>query len=122
MELAGVEADPLPLAEWPGAACTRDFCAVGFERAGRTWHLLMSRSRYLVDEDELAEACARADVVVSERYLPRSCRPRMLKADMVMLSRSGGLALVMRPERIDVTAVAETQGEHGWWRGRPDRP
>jgi competence protein ComEC len=95
MELAGVEADPLPLADWPGANCTRDFCAFAFERAGREWHLLMSRSRYLVDEGELAAACARADVVVSERYLPRSCVPKVLKADMTTLSRTGGLALVM---------------------------
>jgi hypothetical protein len=39
---------------------------------------------------------------------------------MTTLSRTGGLALVMRPGRIDTSTVAATQGSHGWWRGRRD--
>lgn len=120
MELAGVEADPVPLAEWPGAVCSSDFCVLAVERAGRTWHLLMARSRNLIEERALAAACERADIVVADRYLPRSCRPRMLRADRRMLDASGGLAIVLRHDRIDVITVAGTQGEHGWWRGRRD--
>ena len=120
MELAGVEADPVPLAEWPGAACSPDFCVLGVEREGRTWHLLLARSRNLIEERALAAACERADIVVADRYLPRSCRPRALLADRSMLDRSGGLSLVLQAGGIDLATVADTQGEHGWWRGRRD--
>ena len=119
MELAGVEADPVPLAEWPGAECSGDFCVLAVERAGRTWQLLLARSRNLIEERALAAACERADIVVADRYLPRSCRPRELLADRRMLDVSGGLALVLRADGIEQAAVADTQGEHGWWRGRP---
>src|SRR5690606_4802818 len=115
MELAGVEADPVPLAEWAGAERSAESCVLGVERAGRTWHLLLARSRNLVEERALAAACERADIVVADRYLPRSCRPRELLADRRMLDASGGLALVLRADGIAMARVADTQGEHGWW-------
>jgi competence protein ComEC len=71
-----------------------------------------------VEERALSAACAEADIVVSERFLPRSCRPRWLKADRRYLQRSGGLAILLADERI--TSVAASQGEHGWWRGVKD--
>jgi competence protein ComEC len=115
-ELAGVEAEPVALAEWPGADCNADFCAVTLRRAGRDWRLLLSRSRYLVDAAVLAAACARADIVVSERWLPRTCLPKRLKADGRMLARTGGLSVVLA-DPLRVETVASSQGEHGWWRG-----
>jgi competence protein ComEC len=119
LELAGVSGEPVALAEWPGARCSADFCAVALERAGRTWHILMSRSRQIVAERALAAACERADIVVSDRWLPRTCRPRWLKADGRMLAETGGLAIVLDGRR--VSSVSQSQGEHGWWRGRaPD--
>ena len=51
------------------------------------------------------------------RRLPFSCRPRWLKADGRMLAETGGLAIVLDGQQ--VSAVAEGQGEHGWWRPRP---
>lgn len=117
LELAGVEGEPVPLDEWPGARCSRDFCAITLSRGGREWELLMSRSRDIVAERALSAACERADIVVSDRWLPRSCEPRWLKADGRMLSRTGGLAIVL-DEEPRLTTVAEGQGEHGWWRGR----
>jgi competence protein ComEC len=115
LELAGVAGEPLELAEWPGARCSRDFCVVAIERAGRSWQVLMSRSRQVVAERALAAACERADIVVSERWLPSSCHPRWLKADGRMLAQTGGLAIALDGRR--VTSVADSQGEHGWWRG-----
>lgn len=115
LELAGVSGEPLALADWPGASCSRDFCVVSLTRAGRTWHVLMSRNRQIVTERALAAACERADIVVSERWLPQTCRPRWLKADGRMLAETGGLAIVLDGPRL--TAVADSQGEHGWWRG-----
>ena len=115
LELAGVAGEPLPLAEWPGAQCSRDFCVVALERAGREWQVLMSRSREIVAERELAAACERADIVVSDRWLPQTCRPRWLRADGRMLADTGGLAIVLDGPR--VASVAQNQGEHGWWKG-----
>jgi competence protein ComEC len=114
-QLAGSAGEPLALAEWPGARCSRDFCALTLERGGREWRLLMSRSRQLVDAGVLAAACAEADIVVSDRWLPRTCLPRWLKADGKMLRETGGLAIVLDGQR--VSAVADSQGAQGWWRG-----
>ncbi|MCL6251933.1 ComEC family competence protein [Altererythrobacter sp. KTW20L] len=116
MELAGVTGEQVSLQNWPGAVCNPDFCVLTLYRGGRDWHVLMSRSRALVAERDLAAACERVDIVVSERWLPQSCRPRWLKADRRYLEESGGLAIVLDGQRID--SVAHEQGKHGWWRGR----
>ena len=118
MELAGVEGEPLAMADWPGARCSRDFCVVTLARGGRDWHIMMSRTRDIVAERALAAACERADIVVADRWLPRSCEPRWFKADRRMLEETGGLAINLS----DATyrSVAQGQGEHGWWRGRRD--
>ncbi|MEN7537101.1 ComEC/Rec2 family competence protein [Aurantiacibacter flavus] len=118
MQLAGVEAEPVALADWPGARCSPEFCSVTLERAGRAWHLLLARSDLIVEERALAAACQRADIVVADRWLPRSCQPRWLKADRRMLAASGGLAILLDPP--EVTTVAQGQGEHGWWRGEAE--
>ena len=115
MELAGVSAEPVALAEWDGAHCSSVFCMVLIERGGRNWVLLLGRGRAQVEERALAAACNEADIVVSERFLPRSCRPRWLKADRRYLERSGGLSIDL--DSAKVTSVAERQGTHGWWRG-----
>jgi competence protein ComEC len=126
IELAGVKADPVPLAEWPGANCSPAFCTLVIERGGRDWTILMARTRDRVEERALASACARADIVIADRYLPFSCRPRWLKADRKMLDSTGGLSLHLASKRIDTVAARE--GEHGWWRGaglsaaRPRQP
>lgn len=119
LELAAFAGDPLPLTEWSGANCSRDFCVVALDRGERRWHVLMARSQDFVDEDVLATACKQSDIVVADRWLPRSCQPRWLKADRRMLSESGGLAIDL--SRQDIQTVAESQGEHGWWRGWSSR-
>lgn len=114
VELAGMDGTPTLIEDLPGARCNADFCAVDIVRHGRTWRLLFSRGRVSVPERSLAAACERADIVIADRWLPRSCRPAWLKADRSLLSRTGGLAIDL--ERRSVTSVADTQGEHGWWR------
>ena len=114
LELAGMEGEPIPIERWPGARCNRDFCTVPVRRADRTWHLLIARGRDRVPERMLAAACDKADIVIADRWLPRSCRPAWLKADRSMLSRTGGLAIRLASGK--VTTVADGQGEHGWWR------
>jgi competence protein ComEC len=115
LELAGVAAEPVPLAEWPGARCSSAFCTLVIRREGRDWTILLARTGDRIEERALASACARADIVIADRYLPRSCRPRWLKADRKLLERSGGLSINLASERIE--SVAEGEGSHGWWRG-----
>ncbi|MDD3799185.1 MAG: ComEC/Rec2 family competence protein, partial [Novosphingobium sp.] len=114
LELSGMDGEPLTFEQWPGAKCSRDFCSVTLARGGKRYHLLAARSPTRVEERALAAACERADIVIADRSLPRSCRPRWLKADRRMLSKSGGLAIDLAHRR--VRTVAGTQGQHGWWR------
>ena len=119
LEMAGAEGEVVPFDQWPGARCSRDFCVLTLNRGARDWHILMARSRDLVEERALAAACDRADIVVADRFLPRSCEPRWLKADRRFLSREGGTAIHLEQEWI--TTVAQSQGDHGWWRGYEER-
>ena len=116
LELAGMEGVLAPIADWPGARCSRDFCALDITRGGRIWRLLMARNRERIDELQLAAACERADIVIADRWLPRSCKPRWLKADGRFLTKSGGLAIRLGDQ--SVRSVAQNQGDHGWWRAR----
>ena len=118
LELASVTSEPIPLAEWNGARCSPEFCTIVLERGEREWVLLLARNRDLIEERALAAACEQADIVVADRYLPRSCSPKWLKADRGFLEDSGGLALNLKNESI--TMVASVQGDHGWWRGGGD--
>ncbi|MBI1401737.1 MAG: DUF4131 domain-containing protein [Porphyrobacter sp.] len=115
LEIAGVRAEPVPLADWPGARCSSAFCTLVVTRAGRNWTVLMARSRDRIAERALAAACERADIVIADRFLPRSCRPRWLKADRRYLAQTGGLSIDLSGPGI--TTVAEREGHHGWWRG-----
>jgi len=118
-ELAGMRGKARALDQWPEARCSRDFCAISLTRGTRTWHVLMARSREQVPERALAAACSTSDIVIADRWLPRSCRPRWLKADRRLLARTGGLAIDL--ERPSVRTVAGNQGDHGWWQGGSDR-
>lgn len=113
-EIAGMNGVPKVLAQWPGARCNSDFCALSLRRERREWRLLVARSRELPPERELAAACERSDIVIADRRLPRSCRPLWLKVDRAMLARTGGVAIDLPDQRL--RTVAETQGGHGWWR------
>jgi competence protein ComEC len=119
MELAGVSAEPVSMASWPGAHCSTAFCVVKIERGGRDWRILLGRSRDQVEERALAAACTKADIVIADRYLPRSCRPAWLKADRRYLAAHGGLAIDLAGQSI--ISVAQSQGAHGWWRPAPER-
>jgi len=113
-ESAGMNGRTLALEQWPGARCNPDFCALEIVRGGRAWRFLLARGHDVVPLRDLAAACERADVVIADRRLPLSCRSARLKADRAMLDRTGGLALDLATGRI--ATVAESQGEHGWWR------
>ena len=114
-EAAAVASAPIGIERAPGARCSADFCALRVERGGRIWSLLVARSKHYVDARQLIAACAAADIVIAARTMPRSCAPRVLKADRRFLAEHGGLALYLGATPKLVT-VGETQGKHGWWR------
>lgn len=118
-EIAGMRGDPIRVMDWPGARCSPDTCIVEVARGDRRWRVLMTRSRGALPERSLAAACERVDIVIADRWLPRSCRPRWLKADRRLLAATGGLAIDLRREHI--ATVAEGEGQHGWWRPEPPR-
>jgi competence protein ComEC len=111
-ENAAVKAEPKVMDDWDGARCSPDICVFSVVTADRNWTILAVRSRYLVPSMELAAACKRADIVISERYLPWSCKPRWIKADRDFLEQYGGLAFYFNAMRVD-SVVSTT--EHQPW-------
>lgn len=114
VELVGTKAQPMLVTDWSDARCSTDFCSLPVEQGEKTWHVLVARTRNRLDERQLAAACERADIVIADRWLPRSCSPKWLKADGRFLAGSGGLAIYLEDEKL--VKVSDTQGNHGWWR------
>ncbi len=114
LELAGMEGNVRMLADWPGARCSDDFCLLAVVRGGRRFSIMIAKTREYIDEMDLAAACERVDIVIADRRLPYACRPRVLKADRVMLTGTGGVAVYLESGKI--RTVAETQGQQGWYR------
>ena len=112
-ETSGSEAEMPDIDALPGARCNADLCMVEIGKEGRLWRVLATRSRHLVDIAPLSRACADADIVVSDRRLPRTCRPRWLKADRQLLARTGGLSVTLGPSP-RIASVAERVGRHPW--------
>jgi competence protein ComEC len=115
-ELAGAEPEYRDLDVLAGAACSPDLCLARVTRGGRTFRILATRTRHFVRWDQMVAACAAADIVVSDRALPRACTPRWLRADRFALRRTGGLAVTLggHPR---VATVAGQVGRHPWAQG-----
>ncbi len=118
-ELAGTRVAPISMTDWPRARCSSDFCSLPIMRGGESWHLLVARTRQRIDERALAAACEKADIVLADRWLPRSCKPKWLKADKRFLANNGGATVYLSDRRIET--VAAQQGAHGWWKARSMR-
>ncbi|HEY4071399.1 MAG TPA: ComEC/Rec2 family competence protein, partial [Sphingomicrobium sp.] len=112
-EASGFDGDPDDLASRPYSACSKDACVAQLRKGFGEWRLLATRSSTLIDWQTFTRACAEADIVVSDRRLPRGCTPRWLKVDSTALRRSGGLAIYLGgTPRID--SVAARVGAHPW--------
>ena len=112
-EASGFDGDPGDLGERPYSACSRDACVASTRRGGHDWRILATRSNYRIDWETITRACRQADVVVSDRRLPRGCTPRWLKLDRQALSRTGGVSIAFGDApRVDT--VADHVGEHPW--------
>ncbi len=112
-ENSGFDGDPKALDSAPFASCSRDSCVADIERGERSLRLLSTRSSTRIDWAPLVAACAEADIVVSDRWLPRACTPKWLKLDRRSLGSTGGVAIYLsRQPR--VKTVAERVGRHPW--------
>lgn len=109
---AGFDGEPLLLAEQSDAACSRDLCAADVAAGGRRWRVLATRSAYLVPAAELIAACRTADIVVSERMLPKRCAPRWLRLDRSTLPKSGGVAVTLATGK--TVTVLDPADRHPW--------
>ncbi len=112
-ESAGIEEEMEAIEDLPAAACSKDLCIVDIARDGRRWRLLATRSPHFVAWRDMVRACAEADIVVADRYLPRACQPRWLKVDRGLLAKTGGLSITLG-KRPSIATVADRIGRHPW--------
>ena len=112
-ESSGFDGDPAVLEGADFATCSRDSCVADLRRGGHRWRLLATRSSAWFEWQDLVNSCASADIVVSDRRLPRGCVPKWLKLDRKSLRQTGGVAIYLG-DRPRVTTVAERVGQHPW--------
>ena len=93
--------------------CSADLCRAEIVRSGKVWRILATRSPHHVGWREMVRACADADIVVSDRRLPRACSPRWIKVDRAFLARTGGLSISFAREP-QVRTVRDLVGYHPW--------
>ena len=99
-------------AEMPNMTCSPDTCVSIIRRDGRTWRLLATLSRDYVDRDTFETACAAADIIVSDRRMPKWCKPRWRKFDRTTLGETGAIAIWLGSG--SVATVHERIGDHAW--------
>lgn len=119
-ENAAIRSEPKAIDSWPGAKCSADICSFSIVAEGRQWAIMATRSSYLVPTMELAAACKRADIVISERYLPWRCKPRWFKADRDFLERNGGFTVRFAEPKVET--VAQTALHRPWSQLGSKRP
>ena len=112
-EASGFDGDPAELAGAPTSRCSRDACVALIRRGESEWRLLATRSSARIPWADITRSCAAADIVVSDRRLPRGCTPRWLKLDRAALARSGGVAIYLGRNPA-VESVADRVARHPW--------
>jgi competence protein ComEC len=116
-EAAGIDEELTDLDALPQAACTVDTCLATSKQDGRDWRILATRSGYLIPIETMNRACAQADIIISDRRLPRTCKPTWLKLDRSILSRTGGISIRFGASpSLQLTMRA---GDQHPWRQRP---
>lgn len=112
-EAGGSDAPLGALAMLDHVECNVDFC-----RWVQEGHIVLaSRGRDRIEGSVMAPACAAADVVISDRWLPRECVGRWLTIDRDSLAESGGLAIYLGEKPKAVAAL--TAGDGHPWRNAP---
>jgi len=112
-EASGYDGDPGNLGAQPYSDCSRDACVALLRAQLGEWRLLATRSKTLIDWDSFIRACSQADIIVSDRRMPRGCNARWLILDPPRLRETGGVAVYLGANpRVDT--VAERVGAHPW--------
>lgn len=114
-EAAGIDTPLAALADLDHVTCNRDFCrwTQGAGDAQRV--ILASRGLDRIEGADMAPACAAADVVISDRWLPHECVARWLTIDRDSLAETGGLALYLGKKPRAVTSL-HAGDTHPWRR------
>ena len=112
-EASGYDGDPGNLGSHPYSDCSRDACVALIRAHSGEWRLLATRSKTLIDWDSFTQACSEADIIVSDRRMPRGCAPRWLKLDALALRQTGGVAIYFGSNP-HVDTVAARVGAHPW--------
>lgn len=110
-ENAGFSGELAALSALPNAACSADVCIADHIQDGRVWRIVATRSGYHLDIGDMMRLCREADIIVSERRLPRTCNPRWLKLDRWTLRETGGVGIAFGGPHV-VTVRTGTQ--HPW--------
>ena len=112
-EAAGIDTPLGALADLQHVECNPDFCRWRQGEGEVQRVILAARGRDKVEGADMAEACAAADVVVSDRWLPRECVGRWLTIDRDSLAASGGLAIYLGKTPKAVATLKAGDG-HPW--------
>jgi competence protein ComEC len=112
-EAGGVDAPLAALAELDHVECNQDFCRWSQGEGSERRIILASRGRDRIEGGEMAAACAAADVVISDRWLPHECVGRWMTIDRDSLAGTGGLALYLGKKPEAVTTLKVGDG-HPW--------
>jgi competence protein ComEC len=112
-EASGFDEEPGLLAAAPYSSCSRDACISTVRKDGREFRVLATRTATRIEWQSLVKACSEVDIAVSDRWLPRSCKPRWLKLDRKALEQTGGIAIYLDAVP-RVETVAERLGSHPW--------
>ena len=111
-ENAGFDGEPLVIDDIAGSRCSRDACLAAWRSGAATVRILATRSLYQIPNDQLIAACADADIVISDRGLPKRCTPHWLKLDRRALARTGGVAVTLSTRHI--ATVRRAGDAHPW--------
>jgi competence protein ComEC len=117
-EASGYDSDPDILEGQPDSDCSRDACVAILRKGRAEWRLLATRSSTRIDWATITASCASADIIVSDRRLPRGCEPHWLKLDAAVLASTGGVAIYLG-KRPWVDSVADRVGAHPWSEAPP---
>ena len=113
-ENSGFDGEPSALTDMALARCSRDACLADIRKGARSWRVLATRSGQRIDWADITAACRQADIVISDRWLPRGCTPKWLKLDRKALESTGGLAIYLDAEAPRIVTVADRIGAHPW--------
>jgi|TARA_R100000501_G_scaffold17911_1_gene34597 competence protein ComEC len=102
------------------ADCTPAACRLLLRHGPRRWDILATRSRDLIARPQFEAACRESDLVISDRYLPRWCRPRWLRLGRRELNRLGAVSIDLASGRVRSSAAED--GAHPWARGHEKNP